>query len=71
MTQIAELAKSKTVILISHRLANVVDADNIYVMQDGNTVESGTHTELLKTTVFMPSFIIHRFSLKTTQRRCE
>lgn len=48
MTQIAELAKSKTVILISHRLANVVDADNIYVMQDGNTVESGTHTELLK-----------------------
>lgn len=48
MAQIAELAKSKTVILISHRLANVVDADNIYVMQDGNTVESGTHTELLK-----------------------
>ena len=48
MIQIAELAKSKTVILISHRLANVVDADNIYVMQDGNTVESGTHTELLK-----------------------
>lgn len=48
MAQIAELAKSKTVILISHRLANVVDADKIYVMQDGNTVESGTHTELLK-----------------------
>lgn len=48
MAQIAEIAKSKTVILISHRLANVVDADNIYVMQDGNTVESGTHTELLK-----------------------
>ncbi len=48
MAQIADIAKSKTVILISHRLANVVDADNIYVMQDGNTVESGTHTELLK-----------------------
>ena len=48
MAQIAEIAKSKTVILISHRLANVVDADNIYVMQDGNIVESGTHTELLK-----------------------
>lgn len=48
MAQIAEIAKSKTVILISHRLANVVDADNIYVMQDGNTVERGTHTELLK-----------------------
>lgn len=48
MAQITEIAKSKTVILISHRLANVVDADKIYVMQDGNTVESGTHTELLK-----------------------
>lgn len=48
MAQITEIAKSKTVILISHMLANVVDADNIYVMQDGNTVESGTHTELLK-----------------------
>ena len=48
MTQIAEIAKSKTVILISHRLANVVDADNIYVMQGGSMVESGTHTELLK-----------------------
>lgn len=48
MAQITEIAKSKTVILISHRLANVVDADNIYVMQDGNTVENGTHTELLK-----------------------
>ena len=48
MTQIAKLAKSKTVILISHRLANVVDADNIYVMRDGITVESGIYTELLK-----------------------
>lgn len=48
MEQIVKLAKDKTVILISHRLANVVNADNIYVMQDGNIIESGTHTELLK-----------------------
>lgn len=48
MEQIIKLAKNKTVILISHRLANVVNADNIYVMQDGNIIESGTHTELLK-----------------------
>lgn len=48
MEQIVKLAKNRTVILISHRLANVVNADNIYVMQDGNIVESGTHTELLK-----------------------
>ena len=37
----------KTVILISHRLANVTGSDNIYVMDKGNTVERGRHEELL------------------------
>ena len=40
------LAKTKTVILISHRLANVVKADNIYVLKDGRVAESGSHSEL-------------------------
>jgi ABC-type transport system involved in cytochrome bd biosynthesis fused ATPase/permease subunit len=47
MEQIHALAKRKTVILISHRLANVVDADNIYVMDKGCIVESGNHESLL------------------------
>ena len=47
MAQIHALAKSKTVILISHRLANVVKADNIYVLHKGNIVERGSHKELL------------------------
>ena len=47
MKEIYALAKEKTVILISHRLANVVGADCIYVMEQGNVVESGTHVELL------------------------
>ena len=47
MRQIHALAKSKTVILISHRLANVADADKIYVLDKGSIVESGTHSELL------------------------
>lgn len=46
MEQIHELAKRKTVILISHRLANVVAADNIYVLKDGCLVESGQHSLL-------------------------
>lgn len=37
----------KTVILISHRLANVTGSDNIYVMENGNVVECGRHGELL------------------------
>ena len=48
MAEICKLAKTKTVILISHRLANAVNADNIYVIKDGNIVESGSHGELLK-----------------------
>ena len=48
MTQIHRLAKSKTVILISHRLANVAGADNIYVMDGGSVVESGSHRALVE-----------------------
>jgi len=47
MAEIHRLAKSKTVILISHRLANVTDSDNIFVMDKGNLVECGTHAALL------------------------
>lgn len=47
MREIQALAKTKTVILISHRLANVTEADKIYVLDKGNVVESGSHKELL------------------------
>lgn len=47
MQLIYELAKDKTVIMISHRLANVENADYIYVLDKGNVAGSGTHKELL------------------------
>lgn len=47
MEQIHALAKEKTVLLISHRLANVVGADRIYVMDGGTVAECGGHEELL------------------------
>lgn len=47
MEQILLLAQEKTVLLISHRLANVVSADEIYVMEDGSIVGNGTHETLL------------------------
>ena len=47
MTVIHKLAVSHTVILIAHRLANVVDADTIYMLSDGQVVEAGSHTELM------------------------
>ena len=42
----AQLAKGKTVIMIAHRLPTVANADCIYVVQDGQIVESGTKDEL-------------------------
>lgn len=47
MAQIQLLAKQKTVLLISHRLANVICSDNIFVMNKGQIVENGTHEQLL------------------------
>lgn len=48
MDAIHELAKTKTVILISHRLFNVISSDNIYMLKDGEIAESGTHEQLMK-----------------------
>lgn len=45
---IYELSKEKTILVISHRLANVTDAKNIYVMNKGKLVENGTHEKLMK-----------------------
>ena len=47
MNVIHELAKTKTVLLISHRLANVVKSDKIYFLKDGKIRESGKHDELM------------------------
>ena len=47
LNQIQRIAKEKTVIMISHRLANVVNADRIYVMENCSVAENGTHGELL------------------------
>ncbi len=48
MEQIFELAKNKTVIVISHRLANTAKADMIYAMEKGEVRECGTHDELVR-----------------------
>lgn len=48
MEVIHELAKTKTVLLISHRLANVVKSDRIYFLKDGEIRESGKHEELMQ-----------------------
>ena len=48
MDVIHELARTKTVLLISHRLANVVESDQIYFLKNGEIQEHGKHEELLQ-----------------------
>ena len=45
---IAELRQGRTTLVIAHRLATIMHADNILVVQDGSVVESGRHDELLR-----------------------
>lgn len=47
MREVYHMAKTKTVIMISHRLANVVPPDWIYVMNQGQIVEQGTHEKIV------------------------
>ena len=47
LEQIKKLAKTKGVLMISHRLANVVSSDKIFVLEKGHLKEEGTHEELL------------------------
>ncbi|MEI0565521.1 ABC transporter ATP-binding protein/permease [Brachyspira pulli] len=47
MEVIRDIAKEKTVILISHRLYNCIQSDNIYFLKDGVIKEEGTHTHLI------------------------
>ena len=47
-TAFETLAKGKTLIMIAHRLSTVTDADRIYVLDNGEVAESGSHAELMQ-----------------------
>lgn len=46
---IDNLVKNHTIVIVAHRLSTIIDADIIFVVDNGKVVSSGTHNELLKT----------------------
>ena len=61
---IYKLAKNKTVIVISHRLANVKNADSIYVLDKGYIVENGKHKELMMSKNKYYELVTHQANLE-------
>ena len=61
---IYKLSKNKTVIVISHRLANVKNADAIYVLDKGHIVEHGKHKELMMSKNKYYELVTHQQNLE-------
>ena len=67
---IYELSKDKTILVISHRLANVKEAKNIYVMNKGALVEEGTHNELMKAEGYYSNMVNKQNELEEIREVC-
>ncbi len=65
---ISELAKTKTTLIISHRLATVENADKIYVLKDGTLAESGKHNELLQNDDIYKKLVEQQAELENYQK---
>jgi len=46
-TALSELRRGRTTIIVAHRLQTIIDSDRIWVIVDGQAVETGTHRELI------------------------
>ena len=63
---IRQLSSERTVLIIAHRLSAVVDADRIYVVNEGRIVESGSHTKLISTEGYYKS--LYRAQTETKEK---
>lgn len=67
---IYDLSKDKTILVISHRLANVKEAKNIYVMNKGELVEEGTHDELMNAKGYYHNMVNKQNELEEIREVC-
>ena len=71
MEVISQLSKTKKVIIISHRLANIINSDLIYVMDRGVIVEQGTHQKLLENNGTYANMYLTQQSLESIHERSQ
>lgn len=67
---IYDISKEKTVLVISHRLANVKEAKKIYVMNKGNLVEEGTHKDLMELKGYYSKMVNKQNELEEIREVC-
>ena len=67
---IYDLSKDKTILVISHRLANVREAKKIYVMNKGELVEEGTHNELMELKGYYKNMVNKQNELEEIREVC-
>ena len=68
---IEKLSKDKTVIIISHRLLNVKNADTIYMLENGVIAESGNHNELMLKCGVYKNLVDHQNDLENIYNELE
>ena len=61
---VAKLVQGKTLLVIAHRLTTITNSDCIYVIDGGKVSESGTHEELLKTSLLYKNMWESHISVK-------
>ena len=69
LKNIYELSRRKTVIMVSHRLKNFVNAERIYVLENGTVAESGTHEALMESRGLYYEMFTRQQSLEEGYRR--
>jgi subfamily B ATP-binding cassette protein HlyB/CyaB len=47
MNNLKKISQGRTVVMIAHRLSTIKDANRIFVVEEGNIIESGSHMELI------------------------
>lgn len=64
-----KIRKNRTVIIIAHRLSTVKNADNIFVLSEGQVVEEGTHMELMRKKKVYATLVRQQAEMKTNQEK--